>query len=123
MRALAVAVAVLGVGGAVRADTPDNEMKKFVGYWKPQSIVYEGVEQMPDPASRASITLGIKDGEYRMFVQSDPKEDKHLRLFTADLRLDPGSRGFELTIKDGQKKGERRHGIYEFKDGQLRLCY
>ncbi len=123
MRFLAVAVAVLAVGGAATAQSPDEEMKKWAGYWKPQSVVYEGKEQMPDPQSRASITLVVKDGEYRMYVLSDPARKLHLRLFTADLKLDPASKSFELTVKDGEKKGQRRHGIYELKDGQLKICY
>jgi uncharacterized protein (TIGR03067 family) len=123
MRAVAVAVAVLAVGGAAQAQTPDEEMKKWAGYWKPQSVIFEGKEQMPDANSRASITLVVKDGEYRMYVLSDPQRKLHLRLFTADLKLDPASKSFELTVKDGDKKGQRRHGIYEHKDGQLKICY
>ncbi|HVK17918.1 MAG TPA: TIGR03067 domain-containing protein [Fimbriiglobus sp.] len=123
MRAIAVAVAVLAVGGAVRAQAPDEEMKKWTGYWKPQSVVFEGKEQMPDPSSRASITLVVKDNEYRMYVLSDPQRKLHLRLFTADLRLDPALKSFELTVKDGDKKGQKRHGIYELKDGRLTICY
>jgi uncharacterized protein (TIGR03067 family) len=123
MRAIAVAVAVLAVGGAVRAQSPDEEMKKWTGYWKPQSVVFEGKEQMPDPNSRASITLVVKDNEYRMYVLSDPQRKLHLRLFTADLRLDGASKSFELTVKDGDKKGQKRHGIYELKDGRLTICY
>ena len=78
---------------------------------------------MPDANSRASITLVVKDGEYRLYVLSDPKRKLHLRLFTADLKLDPASKSFELTVKDGDKKGQKRHGIYEHKNGQLKLCY
>jgi uncharacterized protein (TIGR03067 family) len=123
MRFLAVAVAAVAVGGAAVAQSPDEEMKKWAGYWKPQSVVYAGKEQMPDPASRASITLVVKDGEYRMYVLSDPARKLHLRLFTADLKLDPATKKFELTVKDGEKKGQRRHGIYELKEGQLKVCY
>ncbi len=123
MRALAAAVAVLAVCGVTRAQTPEEELKKWAGYWKPQSVVYEGKEQMPDPSSRASITLVVKDGEYRMYVLSNPQKKEYLRLFTADLRLEPTSKTFELTVKDGEKKGFKRHGIYELKDGHLKICY
>lgn len=123
MRAVAVVVAALAVAGAARAQTPDEEMKKWAGYWKPQSVISEGQEQMPNPNSRAAITLVVRDGEYRMYVLSDAKRQLHLRLFTADLKLDPASKSFELTVKDGDKKGQKRHGIYEIKDGQLKICY
>jgi uncharacterized protein (TIGR03067 family) len=123
MRAVAATVVALVVGGVAQAQSPDEEMKKWAGYWKPQSVVSEGKEQMPDPSSRASITLVVKDGEYRMYVLSDVKRKLHLRLFTAGLRLDPASKAFELTVKDGEKKGQKRHGIYDLKDGRLTICY
>jgi uncharacterized protein (TIGR03067 family) len=123
MRVLAVAVLVAAGGGAVLGQSPSEEMKKWAGYWKPESIIYDGKEQMPDPATRASITLVVKDGEYRMYVLSDPQRKLHLRLFTADLTLDPSAKTFELTVKDGEKKGHKRHGIYELKDGRLKICY
>lgn len=123
MRALAAVVATLAVGSAAWAQTPEEEMKHWAGYWKPQSVVFEGKEQMPDPSSRAAITLVVKDGEYRMYVLSNPQKKEFLRLFTADLRLDPATKSFELTVKDGEKKGFKRHGIYELKDGHLKLCY
>jgi uncharacterized protein (TIGR03067 family) len=123
MRAIAFVVAVLTVGGTAQAQSPDEAMKKWAGYWKPQSVIYAGQEQMPDPKSRAAITLVVRDGEYRMYVLSDAKRQLHLRLFTADLRLDPVSKSFELTVKDGDKKGQKRHGIYEVTNGQLKICY
>ncbi|HET6573496.1 MAG TPA: TIGR03067 domain-containing protein, partial [Fimbriiglobus sp.] len=123
MRAIALVVVVWAVGGVVQAQPLDEEMKKWAGYWKPQSVIYAGQEQMPDPNSRAAITLVVQDGEYRMYVLSDPKRKLHLRLFTADLRLDQASKTFELTVKDGEKKGQKRHGIYEVADGKLRICY
>ena len=30
---------------------------------------------------------------------------------------------FEMTIKDGYKKGERLHGIYAIKGDVLKMCY
>ena len=123
MRAIAFTVAVLVLGGMAQAQTPAEEMMKWAGYWKPQSAIYAGQEQMPDSKSRAAITLVVKDGEYRMYVLSDANRQLHLRLFTADLKLDPASKSFELTVKDGDKKGQKRHGICEVTDGQLKICY
>jgi uncharacterized protein (TIGR03067 family) len=123
MRAVLLVVVLSTLGGYATAQTPDEEMKKWVGYWKPQSVIFEGKEQMPDAKSRASITLVVKDGEYRMYVLSDAQRKLHMRLFTADLKLDANSKTLVLTIKDGDKKGLIRHGIYEMKDGQLKICY
>lgn len=118
---------VLALTTSALAQSPTStlppELKKLNGYWKCQSIKYDDVEQMPDPKTRNLLTLVIKDGEYRMYYLTDSEKDLHFRLFTADLKLDPKSSSFELLVKDGSKKGERRHGIYEHKDNVLRICY
>ena len=95
----------------------------MAGYWKPESIVYDGAEQFSDAASRQAITLVVKDGEYRVYFCKDKAKDEHVRLVTAELKADPAARTVELTIKDGEKRGFACHGIYEVKDGKLRVCY
>ena len=124
MRTLAFLLLVTLLGSAATAQTPMPEsLKKLQGFWKPESIQYDGKEQYPDVKQRALLTLVVKDAEYRMYCLSDAAKDEHYRLFTADLKLDPTTKTFELNVKDGQKKGERRHGIYEVTDKQLKLCY
>lgn len=105
------------------APTAADELKKFQGFWKPDSIVADGEEKLPDAKSRALLTLVVKESEYRLYVASDPSQDKHMRLLTADIALDAAAKTFEVTIKDGLKKGEKRHGIYSLDDGKLQLCY
>lgn len=108
---------------AVAPAAPAGDLKKWQGFWKADAIQYDGVDQLADAQQRAKLTLVVKDGEYRMYFASDPAQDKHLRLFTADLALDPAARTFVLTVKEGQKKGEKRHGIYDLAGGKLRVCY
>lgn len=98
-------------------------VKQLNGYWKPESVLYEGQEQLPDAKSKELLTLVIKDGDYRMYYASDPAKDLHVRLFTAELRLDPTSKTCEINVKDGNKKGDARHGIYEMTGTQLKICY
>lgn len=93
------------------------------GFWKPASIVFDGVEQFADENARQAITLVVKDGEYRVYFCKEKAQDLHVRLATAELKTDATRKTVELTIKDGDKKGQKSHGIYEVKDGKLRLCY
>ncbi len=95
---------------------------KLDGLYKPESIQYDAKE-MADTKAKASLTLVIKDGEYRAYYASDPTKDSHVRLFTATLATDPAAKTFELTVTDGPRKGERRHGIYKFEAGKLTTCY
>lgn len=94
----------------------------LAGFWKPQSVEFEGQQQI-DAKSGGPLTLVVKEGEYRVYYCTDPAKDVHFRLFTADVKFDVATRSFELFVKDGQKKGERRHGIYEVSSGTLKLCY
>ena len=124
MRTLSFLVLVIVLASTATAQPPMPEgLKKLQGFWKAESIQYDGKEQIPDAKQRGLLTLVVKDAEYRMYCLSDAAKDEHYRLFTADLKLDPATKTFELNVKDGQKKGERRHGVYEVTDKNLKLCY
>jgi uncharacterized protein (TIGR03067 family) len=112
-------VVVLG-SFAVAADTPPAKAPE--GAWKPKTIQFEGKE-MADAEAKQKMTLVLKDGEYRMYWARDLAKDEYIRLFTGTVTFDPSKGTFEVAIKDGEKKGEKVHGIYELKDGVLRLCY
>lgn len=137
MRTLWLAVVGVGFAGPVAAQDPAvvpasavaptgavaEELKRMQGYWKPQSVVFDAAEQIPDGAARAKLTMVVKDSEFRTYYCQDAAKDVHFRLFTADLTLDPAAHTFELTVRDGQKKGDRRHGIYELSGATMKLCY
>ena len=120
MRASQVLMLVVFGGTGTAADAP--AAKAPDGVWRPTSMEYEG-KQMADADAKQKMTLVLKDGEYRMFWATDAAKDEGVRLFTGDVTFDPAKGTFEIAIKDGQKKGEKVHGIYELKDGVLRLCY
>ena len=82
------------------------------GYWKPESVIHNGEEQFSDPAARQAITLVVKDGEYRVYFCKDKAKDLHVRLVTAELKADAVAKTVALTIKDGDKKGLKCHGLY-----------
>ena len=100
-----------------------GELKKFQGFWKPESIRYDGVEQMPEAGQRKLMTLVVKGAEYRMYVVADAAKDEHYRLLTADLTLKPDNRTFEITVKTSKTAPQTRHGIYEFRGDKLVMCY
>ncbi|MFO0849178.1 MAG: TIGR03067 domain-containing protein [Gemmataceae bacterium] len=122
MRAAMLACLIGGVTAAAQTPAVSPHLKQLEGHWKPESVQFDGKEQL-DAKAKQALTLWIKDAEYRMFYVSDPAKDLHFRLFTADLALDPATKTFALTVKDGQKKGEKRHGIYEVKGDKLTVCY
>ena len=108
---------------AISVPTYGADIKPWEGRYKPTSIRYDDAEQLLDADAKTRMTLVVKDGEYRMFWHKDPSTDLHIRLFTADLSLDAATKTFSLTVKDGQKKGQMLHGIYEQTTTELKLCY
>ena len=118
-------VTVKGQAPQVEPPKAAENTQPFTGVWMPQSSVFNGKEQLPDKASRDMIRLSIENGEYKLFYITDPDPDKMMgrRLATADLAVDEKAGTFELTIKDGGKKGDRRHGIFELTETGLKMCY
>ncbi len=99
------------------------ETKKLNGFWKCESIVFDGAEQMADPAQRSALLLVVKDSEYILFVVTNPAKDEGMRLVTAHIALDAATKTFSNTIVDGREKGKKVHGIYELADGKFKTCY
>ncbi|OWK40262.1 TIGR03067 domain-containing protein [Fimbriiglobus ruber] len=137
MRAIVLSVLVIGLCGSAQSQTPPApaespaptpppvpaEVKALNGFWKPESIKFDGAEQLPNATAKSLMTLVIKDGEYRMYYNTAPGKDEHIRIFTADMKLDPATKTFELAVRDGQKKGLRMHGVYEASGSNLKICY
>jgi uncharacterized protein (TIGR03067 family) len=112
--------------GQAPAETKSpNGAKALTGHWVAQSCIAKGQEQLPNKAAREMIRLSIANGEYKLFYITDPDPEKMMgrRLATADLAVDEKAGTFELTIKDGGKKGDKRHGIYELTKTGLKMCY
>ena len=99
-----------------------GELAKFQGFWKPESVEYDGTEQMPKPEQRQLLTLVIKGAEYRMYVLADAAKDEHYRMLTADLTL-PAAGQFDIAVKSTKAAEQKKHGIYEFRGDKLMICY
>jgi uncharacterized protein (TIGR03067 family) len=131
--AAACAAGVIGCGG-VSADppkapaatppaAPDPTPKAFVGVWVPVSCQADGAEQLADAKMRDAIRLSIENGQHKLYFLTDPEKMEGKRLSTAILTADEKAGTFELTMTDGFKKGEKRHGVFAFDGDTMKLCY
>jgi uncharacterized protein (TIGR03067 family) len=123
LRITAVLVVLCPALASAEPPKPAADPTGMTGYWKPQSVVSDGVEQFQDSKSRDAVVLVVKEGEYRVYFYKDKAKDLGVRLVTAELKADDAQKTIELTIKDGERKGLKCHGIFEIRDGTLKLCY
>ena len=104
------------------AQSPTEEFAKLAGSWKPQSIIYEDINQL-DGVAKQNLTLVIENAEYRMYWLSDPATKKYMHLFTAKIQLDTNKKTIILTVEDGKGKGKQMHGIYNLNGDTFTICY
>lgn len=104
-------------------DPPPPTPKEWVGVWAPLSCVCDGAEMMGDAKSKESIRLSIENGEYKMYVITDPVEMVGKRVSVATLAVDEKAGTFTLTIGSGLGNGKKMHGVYEVTADRLKVCY
>lgn len=104
-------------------DPPPPTPKEWVGVWAPVSCVCDGSEMMGDAKARDGIRLSIENGEYKLYLITDPVELVGKRLSVATLAVDEKAGTFAMTIASGHGEGKKVHGVYEVTADKLKLCY
>jgi len=122
---ISLAVLVLAfVGTATAQDTKPTQaanLQPFQGIWKPESIQFDGAEQM-DSTTRDKMRLSIENGEYKLFYVTDAAKGLGRKLASSALTV-TGKNSFELAFSDGPRKGEKIRGIFELTQTTLKVCY
>ena len=92
------------------------------GVWVPEHCEYQGKDEL-DPKLKEALRLSIEKGEHKLYFLTDPVKMVGQRLSKAELTVDAKKGEFELAMNDGQRKGEKVHGIYELSGDTLKMCY
>ena len=92
------------------------------GVWLPEKCEYQGKDEL-EPKLKDALRLSIEKGEHKLYFLTDPSKMIGQRLSTAVLTVDEKKGTFELAMNDGQRKGEKVHGIFEITGDTLKLCY
>jgi uncharacterized protein (TIGR03067 family) len=106
-----IAIILLGAG---QATDEKKEAAKLQGTWNLDAITYDGEELKIKFKIVFKGNEGVVEGNDR--VQTEYAKIK--------FKLDPAStpRGMDITITGGSQTDATMKGIYELKDGELRIC-
>jgi uncharacterized protein (TIGR03067 family) len=104
----------LGTAFARSGDPPKAQDAQLEGDWEAVSVVRDGkVVPQPDD-SKPIVTI---KGSRTTFKVGDRVVEQSLVVDTAKT-----PKTIDVSPGDGSEPGETKHGIYEIKDGILRIC-
>ena len=106
---------LLGASLVRAEDDGEKDLKKMAGEWVPVLMQLNGKKQ-PDSVLK-SIRLTIAGNTYK--TQAGKELDEG--TLAVDASKEP--RQIDITSTVGPNKGKAIPAIYEFKGGELRLCY
>lgn len=106
-----IAVLLLGAGDATDAK---KEAAKFHGTWTADSVIYDGEEH------KLKFKIVFK-GDEGVVKDNEKVQDEYAKI---KFKLDPAAKPktIDLTVTGGTQTDSAMKGIYEFKDGELRIC-
>ncbi len=92
----------------------DEAAKQIEGAWQGVSLEQDGNKN--DDAD--NITVEIKGGKYEVKM-GDETTGK------GKLKLDPAKKphAMDIMVEEGANSGQTQLGIYEVKDGMLKICF
>ena len=110
-----VLIVLVGAASARPNELCPDDQKAIQGSW-------DVVEQLPD---------AVPNVKYQSLVFKDGKLTFHAALgeqkttVSCEFKLDPAKtpKHIDFTVTEREKKGNTYSGLYEFKDGQLKICY
>ncbi len=104
------------LSAAIADDDVDKELKSLAGTWKVVSIEAEGKKAPLEALEK--LTWVIKDKNIE-FVGPNAAKDDSKATFEIDPSKSP--KEIDLTSAGGANKGKTMEGIYELKDGKLKV--
>jgi uncharacterized protein (TIGR03067 family) len=97
-------------------EATDKDLKALQGKWKVVAQEVEG-KKTPDDVIKQGGAYVFKGTKVEI---SGPSEDAETTDFSIDASKTP--KQFDLVIPSGPQKGEKMIGIYDIKEGRLRIC-
>jgi uncharacterized protein (TIGR03067 family) len=92
----------------------DKAAKQIEGVWQAVSLEQDGNKN--DEAN--NFTVKIEDGKYEAKMGEETTSK-------GELKLDPTKKphAMDIMVEEGANSGQTQLGIYEVKDGNLKICF
>lgn len=105
------AILLLGAGETTDAK---KELAKFEGTWEVNGLTYDGEEH------KLKFKIVFK-GEEGTVKNNEKVADEYAKI---KFKIDPSAKpkAMDITVTAGTQTDSAMKGIYEFKDGELRIC-
>jgi uncharacterized protein (TIGR03067 family) len=98
-------------------ETAKKEIDKLQGTWTTASVVYNGKDYAD---GKGKIKFVFKGEQATVQANAKIKKEYAKLVFKLDPSTDP--KIVDITVADGVQKDTVIEGIYEMKDGEMRLC-
>jgi uncharacterized protein (TIGR03067 family) len=100
------------------ADDTKKELARFAGTWSLSELNWNGKDLTGNPKTAFRFVF---KGDEAVVEGSEAVRKEYARI---EFKIDPSTRPriMDITVTGGTQKDAAIEGIYEFKDGQLRIC-
>ena len=114
--ALLIAMTSLSAAGDDKDKAIKEDRKKYEGTWQVVSLEVDGKKTAEEDAKKITV-VNDRDGKWAIEV-----EGKVVARGTREIDPTKKPKTVDLTVTEGDNKGQTALGIYEFKDDTRKVC-
>ena len=114
--ALLIAMTSLSAAGDDKDKAIKEDRKKYEGTWQVVSLEVDGKKTAEEDAKKITV-VNERDGKWAIEV-----EGKVVARGTREIDPTKKPKTVDLTVTEGDNKGQTALGVYEFKDDTRKVC-
>jgi uncharacterized protein (TIGR03067 family) len=114
--ALLYVMTSLSSAGDAKDETIKKDRKKYEGTWQVVSLEVDGNKSAEDDAKKITV-INEADGKWAIEV-----EGKVIARGTSEIDPTKKPKTVDLTVTEGDHKGQTILGLYEFEDDTRKVC-
>jgi uncharacterized protein (TIGR03067 family) len=114
--ALFFAMTSLSAAGDAKDEAIKKDRKKYEGTWQVVSLEVDGNKSAEDDAKKITV-INEADGKWAIEV-----DGKVIARGTSEIDPTKKPKTVDLTVTEGEGKGQTALGLYEFEDDTRKVC-